>query len=348
MRGHTIGRGLAVTLAAIWILQAPIGVHAQQNSQGPSQGDSEKRSENEPVRQPIAPRPSFLAPWAQFQPIANAPELKPENGESENPKPGGEQKAWYDRFIFDHVTDWLLVIFTAILASKTTGLFRETAGLNESTRKLWETGEAQRTLFENTAADQIREMKASNAAAQASADAAMKSAELAEFAIEAGESPYLYPVMQAGGPLDLPGKDGDTRRPYVLHNYGRSVAIILEIYQDCFYSGRKPEPIPFPPPQRVGSIPFIVGAGEDSMQIRFEPMSKVSREGPDDRTGNGCLIGQVRYADVFGNQFLTGYNYIFSDRVRAPAAVYSVGYNYRRKLTPAEMVIADRLDRMID
>jgi len=179
MRGGS-AKGYLTAAALVLALQTPINVHAQQNDQTPNQRNPEPSPKNEPVGQSLAPLPSFLAPWAGFDPVSDAPQTKPEDGNTDQTKPRGEQKTWYDRFIFDHITDWLLVIFTAILASKTTGLFRETAGLNESTRKLWEAGEAQRTLSETIANRQAGEMQRSIAAASKSADAAVKAAEVAE------------------------------------------------------------------------------------------------------------------------------------------------------------------------
>jgi hypothetical protein len=225
MRGGA-ARGYLTAAAFVSALQTPIGVHAQQNGQTPSQRNPEPSSDNKPVGQSLAPLPSFLAPWAGFEPVSDAPQTKPEDGNADQTKPGGEQKTWYDRFIFDHITDWLLVIFTAILASKTTGLFRETAGLNESTRKLWEAGEAQRTLSEAIAARQAGEMQRSIAAASKSAEAAVKAAEVAERTLIASNRPWLKVNIRMGDqPLLVTSQQASASVAIFAQNTGNAPAL---------------------------------------------------------------------------------------------------------------------------
>ncbi len=78
-----------------------------------------------------------------------------------NPNQGKEAIA--ERGPLDALADWLLDVklsdflligFTAVLAWKT-------AGLDESTRRLWKAGEVQRTLAKRIAADQARDMQKS-------------------------------------------------------------------------------------------------------------------------------------------------------------------------------------------
>ena len=74
---------------------------------------------------------------------------------------GGTVFGWISNFFEVKLTDLLIAIFTVVLAVKTSGLFRETAGLRE------------------LASEQSRDMKASINAAEKAADAATLSAKAA-------------------------------------------------------------------------------------------------------------------------------------------------------------------------
>jgi len=108
-----------------------------------------------------------------------------------NPNQGKEAIA--ERGPLDALADWLLDVklsdflligFTAVLAWKT-------AGLDESTRRLWKAGEVQRTLAKRIAADQARDMQKSLRIARLNAEAARKAAEVSERALIASNRAWI-------------------------------------------------------------------------------------------------------------------------------------------------------------
>lgn len=195
---------------------------------------------------------------------------------------------------------------------------------------------------------------------QEAADAAKESANVARLALEAAETPYLIAIVEAYKPEIVDYTD--TRYPsatfqsqssdpnalvsYTLKNCGRSPAILLEVYQGLIASAQMPATISFPPPQTNSFINEILEAGSSSKPRRFRNGSVRENWTPADQTRAAWLVGQTRYADVFGNQFISGfcsYRNPYSGRwvmLGGPA------YNFRRKLTKEETALAIARDSL--
>jgi hypothetical protein len=183
------------------------------------------------------------------------------------------------------------------------------------------------------------------------AEAARTSAISAERALEQTSSPYLdlsialkdavvHKLVGGGIVIDFMGREF---AEYVIHNYGQGTAIVLEIYQFCVRSGGIPGPIPFPPLQsptlkRV----FSIGGQKESAAI---PVN-YPEGGIDDLKGSKAVwIGmQIRYRDVFQNQYLSSYCAAFNAHSATFATYGGTEYNDRRRLTDEELRIAKARD----
>jgi hypothetical protein len=90
------------------------------------------------------------------------------------------------------LTDWLLAIFTLFLVFFTARLCYATAGLKDSTDKLWDAGERQMELIRQNAAEQSRDMQASIVEAKRSADAAVAGADVARQALVNAQRAFVF------------------------------------------------------------------------------------------------------------------------------------------------------------
>jgi hypothetical protein len=228
------------------------------------------------------------------------------------------EKRWNDR----------ITIFVAIATAVILILQLIVFGLQA--RRLRQTIEAMKKI----GADQSRDMQASIAVAKEAAEAAMKAARISEIALESAETPYLYPIVR-----QFSKEDGDgSPFSYAFENFGRSPAIVREIYDGSIVSRGLPAVIGFPPPQSNLGKTHIVAAGKCS------PWRNMGIPTVGDTNAAIWLIGQVRYSDVFGNQFLSGFCFALNSVSLAFTAYGGVGYNYRRKLTDQERELAETRD----
>lgn len=199
----------ALVLVGALSLQPPISVHAQDYSNSPTQRDSEDRAPNQYVAEPVELVPSRLPIFIQFQPLIPTEQFEADEGKPKEPNAGGEQKTWYDRFILDHITDWLLVLFNGILALYTIKLF-------------------------GSAREQSRDTKVALALTRVSADAAERSAKVAERALTDTERPYVFVDGVDKFKLLDPGNENSAVYvDYKVSNFGRLPAIITRIRVEC-------------------------------------------------------------------------------------------------------------------
>ena len=144
--------------------------------------------------------------------------------------------------------------------------------------------------------------------ARVAADAAHRSAGVAEKALDQTSAPYLDVTATPkaiihrfpGGGISAEFMDKTVSAEYVIHNYGQSPAIILEIYQSCIRSAGLPSEISFPPPQSNLQKTYVVGGMKESGPF---PIGYPTG-GVDSLDGNEATwIGlQIRYRDVFRNR----------------------------------------------
>ena len=118
-----------------------------------------------------------------------------------------------------------------------------------ATNKLWEAGERELKLLAETSADQSRDMKASIAAANVSAQAAQKAANVSEAALIVAERPYLVPrepklqmyrFGQPGMPVSEP-PEWVAVLEYGFTNMGRSVAFLKEATAELIFVDKLPD-----------------------------------------------------------------------------------------------------------
>jgi hypothetical protein len=184
--------------------------------------------------------------------------------------------------------------------------------------------------------------------ARISADAAKQSADVAERSLEQAFAPYVdvkvtpkAAIQRLVGGAIVADFMHDIFAEYTLSNYGQSPAIILEIYQYCVRMLGIPDEIPFPPLQTNLYQTLVVGGMKESgpLPIPF-PNGGISDLGPDT-----IWVGlQIRYRDVFRNQYLSTYCGTFNPHRAAFTAYGAPRYNDRRKLTGDELKIAESRD----
>jgi len=212
------------------------------------------------------------------------------------------------------ITDSLIALSTLVLTVFTGLLWR-------STEKLWTAGERQIGLVK-------------------------ESTDLARLALESAETPYLVPIVthyDATGDKPPPSPSIVPIGSYVFENCGRSPATILEVYRATPADRMLPKLVPFPPPQTNLFHTSILAPGRSSDKV-FLTVGHFDDWTPADQTRAAWLVGHVRYADVFGNQFLTGFCFYRNTWGYRWSAVGTPYHNYRRKLTAEELRVANIRD----
>ena len=225
------------------------------------------------------------------------------------------------------------------LAVYTFWLMLFTGGLTVSTVGLWLTTRAGMR-------DQGIDFRKSLKASEESAKAALRTAEVAEATLQGAETPYLVITAEpfgskevVDGKIRLTSSDPDIPANYTIWNYGRSPATILEVYQGYRAGPARPEPTSFPPPQsnlfQSEIIPPHGGWGT-VRQIRSK----------DSVASDAAWIAvQIRYADVFGNQFLSSFRmFLNTDKLHYYQSG-GVAHNYRRRLSGEDLIVARERDR---
>ncbi len=226
----------------------------------------------------------------------------------------------------------VIAIFTVFLALATRGLQSATRGLQDF------------------AAEQARDMKQSLAVAGRAADGAHRSADVAEKALDQASAPYIDVVATPkavihrliGGGIHADFMDRHVFAEYTIHNYGQSPAIILEIYHFCIRSAGLPSEISFPPPQSNLKTTPTVGGMKESIPF---PIGYPTG-GINSLDGNEAIwIGhQIRYRDVFRNQYISTYCAAYNPHSATFTAYGGQKYNGRRKLLGDELKIAEARD----
>jgi hypothetical protein len=154
------------------------------------------------------------------------------NGQQHDDKRGNESK-WYGTFL-NHPTEWLLALFTAILAVYTACLFYATSGLVEAAR------------------EQSRDMKASIAVSAEAADAAKKTAQVTA----AAERPHiLLTELKIVGLRQPPDAEGnvEVKCTYQFQNFGKSPAFLKDACVRFNWANLPPNPS-YPSLNRVPHI----------------------------------------------------------------------------------------------
>lgn len=274
--------------------------------------DQEIRIANRPISEPQQ-RPHFVqSPRAPV--------------EAEIKTPEGAIVDWVSRLFDFRLTDVLIVFFTALLASKTAGLYTETAAL--------------RSVADAQRGDLLRSIRA----AENSAHAAQKSADVAEAALTIAERPYFVPrepklKMYRFGQPGMPPSDPQTwvgTLEYGFLNMGRTVGFLKEAtVQLIFVEELPPVPRYSDPKPLLGHYP--VGSGNKYecpvylvKEIDYNTFSRIMRGDL-----KPFFFGYVRYTDVLGYMHTEGFCFRFfsietDDRPSTCAIVAGRKYNYDR------------------
>jgi hypothetical protein len=200
------------------------------------------------------------------------------------------------------LSDAIIAIFTVVLAVKTAGLFKETAGLRSA------------------ADQQARDMKASIKAAEIAAEAA----ELSANALTQAERAHIYIkilsqnfVEAVTGEHPHVTSDGFVNVPveiaYCFKNYGKTPAIIKEMSRDIAISTTFPDEVEYLPAD-LTTTERVIAADENTGPQRYVHtyISKVDLNGVIRANTSYWFYGRVLYDDVFGTEhehrFIYRYN----------------------------------------
>lgn len=185
-------------------------------------------------------------------------------------------------------------------------------------------------------------------AAEKAALAAEKSALVAEAALLGVEAPFIFVTVKKwreGDPLAPGNRPGFAA--ITLHNHGRSPAIVRDFYPGTIRCVGLPEPIGYPPPHSLLHRDEVIPAGKASGPWRFHRDAFCAPDDLDRLLNSDAtywIVGQIRYADAFGAQYVTGFCFalnVFGDKF------YGFGgsrYNYRRRLSEEETREAEARD----
>ncbi len=190
---------------------------------------------------------------------------------------------------------------------------------------------------------QIYFLRRTDETARTSAEAAIISARAAEKALEGTDAPFIFPFARAydaGKDPSPPGRNSLGFACYELRNLGRSPAIVREVYHGLLKSNFVPPPVSFPPPQTNLFMDTVVAAGESSQTWRFAQGSVIEGKIP----LVVFLVGQVRFNDVFGNYFITGFCFAYREADKVFYAIGGTDHNYQRKLSVEEQEVARQRD----
>jgi hypothetical protein len=78
----------------------------------------------------------------------------------------------------------------------------------------------------------------------------------------------------------------------------------------------------------------------------FPTLEQVAAEALYGHRETSFMVGQVRYTDVFGNQFLTGFCYALNIHTQSFYGIGGIEHNFRRTLTDEETHDAESRDSL--
>jgi hypothetical protein len=220
--------------------------------------------------------------------------------------------------------EWWTAIFTGVLSIFTIALAGSTIGL-------WVAGERQFRTTTKIAARQSIQTR--------------KSIAIAEKALEAGESPYIFVIARSPiGPQQgislttrepMFGRDDKHFVEYTINNFGKSPAIILSIATRCVFSNRFPEQMPFPAHDIKLTIYEAIASGGSSKTRKISNVNIVNEKSGKKGKSIGWFLIQIKYQDILGNQFISAFCYGRNQNMSF-VCIGGPSRNYRRKLTEEE------------
>jgi hypothetical protein len=246
-------------------------------------------------------------------------------------------------FLLIKVFDTINYYGVAITALATVFIGVFTLTLKLSTDNLWTAAKDQIAAAENAAKMQSRDMQASIAVAQSAADAAKKSAGVAEQALLMVETPYLVPQITeckirttANNKYEV---DLGNTVTYYINNYGRTPATIYDIYACLLPARGVPAQLDTTGLHTNLTMTEIIPATNRSVDHHFYLNDGLRDSLFGDKTDADqyiiFFVGHIRFGDVFGNEYISGFCLA---RNGTTGEFYGLGgskYNYRRKIKNA-------------
>jgi hypothetical protein len=187
---------------------------------------------------------------------------------------------------------------------------------------------------------QFKYLRRADQTARIAANAASKSAAVAERSLTDLERAYVFftKVTDPGFKCSLDGKSVSMRTglKYILTNHGRTPAILTEIVERHFISGKSKEftlPLPIDPnAEGAQLIPNGIGIGAGQPYELTYPLFVIgdidayAGVGRDER--DFFFMGYIRYVDIFGRKHRTGFCLIYNKFADDFFAVGGGEYNY--------------------
>ncbi len=253
----------------------------------------------------------------------------------------GERGVGWIEQLFEKATDTLLVAFNGLLVVFTGLLFYATVGLRSETKRLSDAADLQKL-------DTAKSLAISRDAA----DAAKKSATVAEAALTIAERPYLIPTeprlkMFRFGPPGMPPSEPPewgTMLDYGFLNMGRTVGFIKEVTVELIFVDSLPDKPSFVEPKALlGHYP--IGPEKPYKCLTYVFKTRIDAATFSQIKSNiskAFFFGYVRYSDVFDNLHTEGFCFRFltigiDQAVSECAVVAGRNYNYSRtEKIPAE------------
>jgi hypothetical protein len=248
----------------------------------------------------------------------------------------GEQKSPWIEQLFDKPTDFLLVVFNGLLMLFTGLLFYATVGLRKETKRLSDAADVQKA----DTADSL-------VIARAAAEAAKKSAKVAEDALTVLEKPYLFidrKIKLQGGNIQnikttLHMQTINRRHfcvDYFIANYGRTPAIIKSIFANLVVANGIPEDrIIHGTPSIPPSIAVVQGEPNGPLmcfckdEITFNILDDIIAE-----QKYLFFFGEVSYKDVFSHEYTTGFGWIYYPKLQTWNPAGGDDYNFHMTVSP--------------
>jgi hypothetical protein len=218
--------------------------------------------------------------------LTTGPQSDSDTKSRQHHKKNAEDKLvdWLSGFVDVRATDILIVIFTAVLATKTSGLYRETS--------------AMRQLADQQRCDAFRSVKATEIAATA----ALKSADVSERTLAVLERPWILVKIYVGllRPTDRPTSWWHVK--FVICNYGRMPAIVNSV-ESGWTQGAEPE-FPF---LNLDHVIMLGPSDTEPVEINIPEGWEVTDYG---RPTIPELLDwffnvKITYSDVGGNEYVS-------------------------------------------
>ncbi len=215
----------------------------------------------------------------------------------------------------------ITALFTGILAIATIRLWNSTAELARLAKR------------------QADDMKDSIAASKTSADAASKSANLAETALFVGQRPYVFVTRpHFRDTISLDTFNFDPQAPpvwptikYPLENHGQTPAIIIEVCAESLFEASLPDIPEYRENRIYGDLGYILGVGDKRAPEFVFKTPITGRVMNDVATGASRLyaFGYVKYEDIFGYIHTVGFCWRYQLIANRFLPEAHKAYNYR-------------------